>query len=338
MKTSLKNIAESLKLSKTTVSWVLAGKGDEKGISLATQEKVFSYAKSLNYQPNLLARSLNTGISGTIGLIIPDITDSFYSKVACSIEREAEERGYSLMIGNSESEIKRENNLIRLFKAKQVDGLIIAPTKISKIEIQNLVDESFPLVLFDRYFPEMKTSYVIIDNEECSYKLVHKMIQNGARKIAIITTNAHLRTMNMRREGYSRALLEENIPIDANLYGEVPFVDYEKNINKTLDRIFERIPDVDGFFFTTHILALEAFRYFYGKGIKINDGYELACIHSVSAMRVLAPKMMIAQMPIDKIGKDSIEVLLKSIDHHLNKPEEKEEAETIILNCEISTP
>lgn len=76
MKTSLKDIAETLKLSKTTISWVLSGKGDEKGISLATQEKVFQCAKQLNYQPNLLARSLNTGISGTIGLIIPDITDS----------------------------------------------------------------------------------------------------------------------------------------------------------------------------------------------------------------------------------------------------------------------
>lgn len=70
MKTSLKDIAETLKLSKTTISWVLSGKGDEKGISLATQEKVFQCAKQLNYQPNLLARSLNTGISGTIGLII----------------------------------------------------------------------------------------------------------------------------------------------------------------------------------------------------------------------------------------------------------------------------
>ena len=67
MKTSLKDIAETLKLSKTTVSWVLSGKGDEKGISLATQEKVFQCAKQLNYQPNLLARSLNTGISGTTG-------------------------------------------------------------------------------------------------------------------------------------------------------------------------------------------------------------------------------------------------------------------------------
>jgi LacI family transcriptional regulator len=338
MKTSLKNIAEKLNLSKTTVSWVLAGKGDEKGISLSTQEKVFQYAKSLNYQPNLLARSLNTGISGTIGLIIPDITDSFYSKVACAIEREAENKGYSLMIGNSESEIKREDSLIRLFKAKQVDGLIIAPTKISKVEIQNLVDESFPLVLFDRYFPEMKTNYVIIDNEESSYKLVQKMIYNGAHKIAIITTNPHLRTMNMRREGYSRALMEANLPIDSDLYGEVGFVDYEKNIARTLDRIFEQVPDVDGFFFTTHILAIEAFRYFYEKGININKGFELACIHSVSAFRVLAPNMNIAQMPVDKIGENTVRILSNSIKHYFDKSEEDEEMETMLLHCEITKP
>ena len=188
MKTSLKDIAETLKLSKTTISWVLSGKGDEKGISLATQEKVFQCAKQLNYQPNLLARSLNTGISGTIGLIIPDITDSFYSKVARSIEKEAETQGYSLMICSSESEIERENRMIRLFKAKQVDGIIVAPTKVSKIEIQNLVKEGYPLVLFDRYFPEMQTNYIIIDNEGSSYELVKKMIDNGSSKIAIITS------------------------------------------------------------------------------------------------------------------------------------------------------
>lgn len=333
MKTSLKDIAETLKLSKTTVSWVLASKGDEKGISLATQEKVFNCAKQLNYQPNLLARSLNTGISGTIGLIIPDITDSFYSKVARSIEMEAEAKGYSLMIGSSESEIERENRMIRLFKAKQVDGIILAPTKVSKVEIQNLVNESFPLVLFDRYFPEMKTNYVIIDNEGSSYDLVSKMIANGARKIAIITTNPHLRTMNMRREGYAKALIEANLPVNPDLHGEVPFVDYEENIFKTLDQIFSRVPDVDGFFFATHILALEAFRYFFEKGININKGYELACIHGVSAFRVLAPKMSIARMPIEEIGKNAVRILLNDISHHLQDSKAKEDVETLVLPC-----
>ncbi len=88
--------------------------------------------------------------------------------------------------------------------------------------------------------------------------------------------------------------------------GEVTFVDYEKNVFKTLDQIFSKVPDVDGFFFTTHILALEAFRYFYEKGININKGYELACIHGVSAFRVLAPNMNIARMPIEEIGKNAV--------------------------------
>ena len=105
----------------------------------------------------------------------------------------------------------------------------------------------------------------------------------------------------MRREGYARALIEANLPVDPDLYGEVTFVDYEKNVFKTLDQIFSKVPDVDGFFFTTHILALEAFRYFYEKGININKGYELACIHGVSAFRVLAPNMNIARMPIEEI-------------------------------------
>jgi LacI family transcriptional regulator len=334
---SLKDIAENLNLSKTTVSWVLAGKGDEKGISAATQEKVFQYAKRLNYQPNLLARSLNTGMSDTIGLIIPDITDSFYSSIACSIEREAESIGYALMIGNSESEIERENRMIRLFKAKQVDGIILAPTKISKVEIQNLIDESFPLVLFDRYFPEMETNYVIIDNEESSYKVVKQMIVNGSRKIAIITTNSHLRTMNMRREGYARALMESNIAVDPDLYGEVPFVDYENKIFNTLDNIFSKVPDVDGFFFATHILAIAAFRYFFEKNINISE-FGLSCIHSIPAFRCLAPNMITAHMPIEEIGKNTVRILSNCIKHHVEAPNEREKVETLILPCSITVP
>lgn len=336
MRTSLKDIAEKLKLSKATISWTLSGKGDEKGISLATQEKVFQCAKELNYQPNLLARSLHRGYSKTIGLIIPDITDSFYSKIACVIEKEADEQGYSVMIGNSESKIEKENKLIRLFKAKQVDGIILAPTKVSKSEIETLVDESFPLVLFDRYFPQIDTNYVIIDNEESSYQLVRKMIVDDARKIAIITTNSYLRTMNMRREGYARALMEMDFPVEPELYGEVPFVDYEHNIDKTLDTIFHDVPDVDGFFFSTHILAIEAFRYFYDKGIDLKK-YELACIHSIPSFRALAPKINIAFMPIDEIGENAVRILLKSIESHQEQSKEKKKVETVVLHCKIST-
>lgn len=333
---SLKDIAGKLNLSKTTVSWVLSGQGNKKGISAETQNRVFACARELAYEPNLLARSLNTGISKTIGLILPSISDSFYAHIAHQIESEAEKAGYSLMIASSNSEIERENAMIRLFRSKKVDGMIIAPTKISKREINRLVDSHYPVLLFDRYFPEMHVNYVIINNEESSYKLVRHLIDKGFRKIAIITTNPHLLTMDMRREGYANALSDAHIRINPDLYGEVTYVNYQDNIYSTLDRIFSAVPDVDGFFFTTHILAIEALRYFYDRGIDINDGsWGLACIHEDSLFRVLAPKMNIAHFPIEEIGNNAVRILLNQI-RQSNDPEAGEYVpESKVLPCRI---
>lgn len=94
MGASLKDIACKLNLSKTTVSWVLSGQGDKKGISAETQSRVLACARSLAYEPNLLARSLNTGVSKTIGLILPSISDTFFAHIADWIESEAEREGY----------------------------------------------------------------------------------------------------------------------------------------------------------------------------------------------------------------------------------------------------
>lgn len=337
MGVSLKDIACQLKLSKTTVSWVLSGQGSKKGISTKTQNRVFKCARELAYEPNLLARSLNTGVSKTIGLILPSIFDSFYAHIAHQIEQEAEKAGYSLMIASSNSEIERENAMIRLFRSKKVDGMIIAPTKISKREITRLVESNYPVLLFDRYFPEMNVNYVIINNEEASYRLVRHLVQKGFRKIAIITTNPHLLTMDMRREGYANALADSHIRNNPDLYGEVPYVDYQENIYRTLDRIFHAVPDVDAFFFTTHILAIEALRYFYDRGIDINDGsWGLASMHEDSLFRVLAPKMNIARFPVQEIGSSAVRILLRHINASLQESEDRNFIpESEIVPCEI---
>ncbi|MEG0806741.1 MAG: LacI family DNA-binding transcriptional regulator [Alistipes sp.] len=314
MGVALKDIAELLNLSKTTVSWVLSGQGEKKGISKGTQTRVLKCARELSYEPNLLARSLNTGVSKTIGLILPSISDSFYAHIAHQIEAEAEKEGYSLMIASSNSEIEREDAMIRLFRSKKVDGMIIAPTKISKREISRLVEDKYPVLLFDRFFPEMKINYVIINNEESSYLLVSHLIEKGFRKIAIVTTNPHLLTMDMRREGYTNALSDFHLHLNPDLYCEIPYVNYQETIYDALDRIFEAVPDVDGFFFTTHILAIEALRYFYDRGIDVDDGtWGLACMHEDSLFRALAPKMNIAQFPIVEIGQSAVRLLLRQI-------------------------
>lgn len=335
MKISLKDIANKLQVSKTTVSWVLSGKGDEKGISLSTQEKVFACAREMHYQPNLLARSLNTGLSGTIGLILPDISDSFYSQMAKEIEMEVEKFGYSLMIASTESEKEREERMIKVFRARQVDGIIIAPTKQSLKEIMQMINDSYPFVTFDRFFPELNTNYVVIDNEESSFRLVKHLIEQGSRKIALITTNSHLKTMSMRNQGYSRAHIESNIPVEFSLYGEVSFRNYQNNIVEVLDIIMEEVPDVDGFFFTTHILALEAFRYFHQKNILVNDKYRLACIHEVPSFSVLAPKINTARMPVEEMGKEIVRLLISNIESK-QKKKKMEEPQSRVYPCSIT--
>ena len=313
MKQSLKNIAKVLSVSRTTVSWVLSGKGDEKKISKATQQRILEYAKEVNYQPNLLAKSLICGESKTIGLIIPSIGDEFYAQIARAIELKMESCGFTLTFCSSEADSAREAKMIRMLKSKMVDGLIIAPTKHSKNEIETLQNESFPFVLIDRFFPELNTSYVIVDNEDGCYQLTKHLLALGRKKIAFVTTDTNLVVMGLRYDGYRKALFETGNPLITDLYIEVKRSDYEKEIIQSFDSLFQNIPDVDGFCFATHYLALEGLRYFYAHHIDIKEKISLACLHGSPSFSILAPNMSLAIQPVEDIGEEAVNALIQNI-------------------------
>ena len=318
-KTSLQDIADRLKVSKTTVSWTLSGQGDAKGVKQETQEKVRQCARAMNYRPNLLARSLNTGLSRILGLIIPDITDSFFSTIARHIEIEAEKNGYSLMIASSESDQKRENQLLSMFQDRQVDGIIIAPTQDSEDKIRELVmEEEYPIVVIDRIFPELNIDSVCVDNRHATQTIVQDMIKDGARHIAFLTTNPHIYTMRERYLGYTDALSGYGMKINGDLIRNVSFVNYEDEIFNVLDHIMLKGPMVDGIFFTTHVLAMEAFRYFTERGIDFNSRFCMGCIHANSAFKVMAPGIRVARMPIEKIGSSAVEIAVNCINKRHN--------------------
>lgn len=327
---SLKDIADKLNISITTVSWTLSGQGDKKGIAYSTQEKVRHCAKEMNYRPNLLARSLISGKSNTLGLIIPDLTDSFYSTIARQIENEAEQKGYSLMIASSESDPKREDRMLTLLQSKQVDGIIIAPTKLSKKVLSNLINEGMPLVTFDRLFTNLEVDSIVIDNRQASYNVVRQMIARGAKKIAILITNPHLFTMNERRMGYEKALIEAGIPINENLIGNIPFCTYVQDTVRALDYMFKQEPEIDGFFFTTHILAFEAFCYFSMRDINIKH-LLLGSIHGVPSFWAMSPNIIMARIPVEKIGIHAVRMVTEQIERKATNntvPPQK-----IVLNC-----
>ncbi len=318
MKVSIKDIADSLNLSKATVSWILSGQGAKRGFSEATINRVKQYAESINYRPNLLARSLSIGTTNTIGLVIPFIDDTFYAQMIQAIELEATKSRYALIVCSSEGDSNKELELIRMLKSKQVDGIIIAPTKGSQENILALMKESIPFVLIDRYFPEVKTNFVIVDNEEGSYHVVNHLIQKGRKKIALITTDTHLFVMNLRTKGYRKALADAKYCNDQRIEINIDRQNYKSDIILKLDKLFSEVSDIDGFFFSTHYLALESLRYFINKNINYHKSFLMACFHDMITLDILAPEMNISYMPIESMGEKAVQILIENVKNETN--------------------
>jgi LacI family transcriptional regulator len=329
MKISIKDIAQSLNLSKATVSWILSGQGPAKGFSEKTIKRVTEYAESVNYRPNLLARSLSLGTTNTIGLIIPFIGDTFYAQMAQSIEAEAARNKNVLIVCSSEGNGEKEFELIKMLRSKQVDGIIIAPTKTSQKGIDFLIEDKLPFVLIDRYFPNLNTNYVIVNNYQTSYDLVYHLLKKGSRKIALLTTDVHLYVMKRRIEGYRKALDAQGINSDLDLELFIERQNYEIDIVDKLDSLFKEVPDVDGFFFSTHYLALEAIRYFIKRKIDYHTRFNMGCFHETIGLDILAPEMSIARMQIEEMGIKAIQILLENI------KDKDFESQKIIINNQM---
>lgn len=335
MGVSLKDIAAKLGISKTTVSWVLSGQGDKRNISAETQEKVRACAKELNYSLNGLARSLNLGYTKTLGLILPSISDLFFANIANIVELVANAAGYSLMIASSKYNAKKEEELINLFVEKQVDGIILAPMKLTQDSKEYLKFNKVPLVFIDRDYEDLDISSIVIDNVGTSHTLVDRLIrQDGCRKVAIVTCDPHMLTMDSRRIGYEAAIRENGIEVDPSLSISVPIASYKDMLPGALEKFFSKVHNVDGFFFTTHILLEETIKFFQSKGIDLNK-YKMASMRTNAFLEFLVPHLRVANFPEEEMGKQAVEILLNHIEANRQGQGAHWENLSIVMNCDF---
>ena len=330
MSISIKEIAQALNLSKATVSWVLSGQGEAKRVSEARIKQVQQYAEKVNYRPNHLARSLSTGITNTIGLIIPSIGDTFFAQMAQAIEYEAEKHDYVLTICSSRGNGDRETQLIQMLRDKQVDGLIIVPSEKTLTGINLLLKDNFPFVLTDRYFPQYKTNYIIVDDTVGCYRLTESLIHKGCRKVAYITTDTHLRVMELRYNGYINALKDNNLIFNENLCVEMEKSNYLKEIDKKIGTLLEDVSDIDGIVFSTHYLAIGVIHYLEQRKIPYRNQIQMASFHSNTALEILVPNIAIARIPIEEMGINAVDTLL----YNIKNPEAEKKEMTLEIMYE----
>ncbi len=204
----MKDIADDLGLSVVTVSKVLRGHPD---IGEQTRERVLKRVKDLDYQPNTLARSLVTGRSYLIGLVVPDLLHPFFAEVAKSLSTAIRQKGYSLIISSSEEDPDLERREIRQLLARRLDGLAIASTGTSVEQFELMSRKKEPFVLIDRDFPGISANFVGVDDEAAGRIATEHLLNIGCRRVAHIR-GPEYSTGAGRFEGYRKALLDAGLP------------------------------------------------------------------------------------------------------------------------------
>jgi DNA-binding LacI/PurR family transcriptional regulator len=209
-----RDVAKRAGVSTSTVSHVLNG---TRTVSDDLRARVLAAFEELNYEPNPFARSLKVKRSNTIGLVILDLANPFYTAVARGVEDVVREHGYALIIGNSDEEAAKEADYVRLLRARRVDGLLLMPSGERHEAFIKLVRSQFPLVFVDRVIHGLDVSSVSIDSELAAHQMTEHLIGLGHRRIGIIAGPPWSSGMMERLAGYRRAILEHGLPIDEAL-------------------------------------------------------------------------------------------------------------------------
>jgi len=214
---TLKSIAERSRVSVSTASRVLTGKAAEYRISDETAAAVTAVAKELGYMPNLLASGLRLRKTRTIGLVIPDISNPFFSNVARTIERTARSHAYSIILCDSEEDTELEAKALVLLQTRKVDGLLIFPVGQDASHIQDVRARNVPMVLIDRLLPSVRCPAIASDNYRGAREAVSYLYAHGHRTIACIQGLPNTSSTQERVRGYRDALVEHGIAMDASL-------------------------------------------------------------------------------------------------------------------------
>lgn len=318
-KTSLNDIAESLGVSRTLVSLVLNGKGRAHRISEEVCRKVIARAKEMNYQPNQIAKGLRTGKTNTIGLIIADLANPFFGKLGREIENEASRHGYRLIFCSSDEKAENSGQQIEMLLQSQVDGLIISPPAGSEQQISDLDRSRKPYVLIDRFFPEIDSDYVVVDNFRAAYEATRHLIRKGYRHISCITLNNQLVNMQQRLQGYKKALTDANMPVDKRLIKILPF-SHERDDFYAAIRQLTGAGEVtaDAVFFTTSKAGIIGLECIHALGLRIPEDVAVVSFDNPDAYLISNPPVTAIAQPLQEIGRRSVNMLLEKMNGRRN--------------------
>lgn len=314
-------IKDVARLAGVSISTVSAALNNKPGVGEDTRFRIIAVAEKLRYKPNILARGLVTKRSHTIGLVISDIANPFFTKVVRGIEDIANENNFNLILCNTDENSEKESMYLRVLHGKRVDGLIIAVTRGSGEDVRELLREGISIVLLDRKLNGMKVDSVVVDNIEGSYQAVSHLINLGHRRIGIISGPKSIMTGRDRLEGYLKALRHHDLKVDEELIKEGNFKQ-DGGYNKACEFV-EMINPPTAIFVANNVMTLGALRALKERNIKIPHKMAIIGFDDMDWAPLNYPPLTTVSQPTYVLGTSAAKLLIKRINGKApSKPQE----------------
>lgn len=333
-KLSIVDIANHLNISKTSVSFILNGRAEEKRIGKELVERVMKFVEEVGYKPNSLAKSLRTGKSNIIGLMVEDISNPFFAAIARFIEDRAYKNGYKIIYCSTDNDTAKTQDLIGMFQDRHVDGYIIAPPEGIEDNIAGLLKSNLPVVMFDRYLPNIKTDYVVVDNLKSTYNATNLLIEKGFKNIAFITFSSNQTQMLDRREGYKKALTEAGMKTHIK---EIKFDQDSELIIKPIEEFLKKNKQLDAILFGTNHVGVCGLKVISKFGLKVPEDLAIISFDDYDVFELYSPSVTAIAQPIEEIADRVITLLLNKLNGKQSLGDKEEITVDTTLNIRDSS-
>lgn len=329
-KATLKQIAKELNVSVSTVSKAL---NDSPEISEQTKIRIKEYAKLKNYKPNVIGLNLKNRSTKTIGVIIPNILNSFFAKVFSGIEKVADEKGYNVITCISNELLVKEINTLEMLSNGTIDGFILSVSEEAQKlhefnHFKEIINEGTPIVMFDRIADEVECDKVVVDDFDSALNATQHLIDIGCKNIALFSSVDNLSVGKLRAEGYLKALKNNNIPINKNL---ILRTDSEDDLKDKIENVFDN-NDIDGVFALDENDSVLALRIGVKKGYNIPENLSIiGFADGILASRRLSPSLSTVSQHGPEIGEAAAKLLIE----RLESKEENRPYKTTVIKTEL---
>ncbi len=334
---TLKDIARETGLSESAVSQVLNNRDCR--LSEENKRLIQQTAARLNYRPNRIARGLATNKSDTIGLIVPDIENPFFSSLAKRMEECCRSYGKALFIANSDDRASHDAEQLARFDALGVDGIVFVPSNENPDEpdehlLSVLESLSAPFVMVDRVIERVGCDKVVVDNELGAYRAVSHLISFGHSRIGCLANTRHSQNGRLRLSGYKSALAEVDIPFNPLLVRECDYHD-ESGYAEVEPLLKQGITAV---FSTSDLITVGVMARLGELGLNVPEDVSLVSFDRNDASALFLPRMTSVSQNVRALAANAFDLLMRRIDGDVNPPRLCQLEPDLILGNSVAVP